>query len=644
MCGIAGIYNLDQRPVDQHLLVQMTRILRHRGPDDEGFFVEGNVGFGHRRLSIIDTSEAGHQPMSNRDQTIWITYNGEIYNYIELMEELKSLGYRFSSRCDTEVILYAYEAFGFDCVKKFNGMWAFALWDARTRTLFCSRDRMGVKPFYYYFDGQSFVFASEIKAILRYVRPEPDEKVIYNYLLRSFGFMDIHEGTFFKNIKRLRPSHNLTLSGGIKLEKYWEAPLTENHLSEEENIDRFRELLIDSVRLRLRSDVKVAGSLSGGMDSSSITCIVHKILRHPDYESYSVCFEQPEFDERAYVEEVVKDVGCRSHYVFPKAETLAAIVSKILWYQDEPFFAGWVHSQWYLYEQASRDGVKVLLNGHGGDELLGGYYPHFEALFASYLSSGKLGRLLDELKAFHGRQNGYRQVSLANVLRLLISHHAPEGIRGILPRVAPKFLDREFVDRNKGNEYRYEVPEGDILKRVLYESLFISPIPGMLHFDDRNSMAFSIESRVPFLDYRLVEFAFSIPTPLVIKNGLNKYVLRKSMESIIPSGISSRCQKKGFQSAAPLWFREQQRDFVLDLFASLSFKERGYFHVQGVLRDFERHCKSGVDISERLWSWICLELWFRKFIDRTEGNMADKGKDNVSLSCLSPESMRSVRT
>ena len=333
MCGISGIYNLNNEPVSRSLLKDMTDVLLHRGPDDEGYILlnsgdgSSDIAFGHRRLSIIDLSSSGHQPMPNEDKSIWITYNGEVYNYIELREELEKAGHVFNSKTDTEVIIHAYEAWGEECLRRFNGMWAFAIWDFNKKRLFCARDRLGVKPFYYIYNKKQFAFASEIKSLLKTgIEKKPNDAIIFDYL--AFGLQDHTEDTFFEGVKQLKPAHYLFLENGVlRKERYWNIEVNDEIGGKENDESRFYDLLRDSVRLRLRSDVPVGTCLSGGLDSSSIVCVMNKLIHDKKMQkTFSACSDNKKFDERRYIEDVIEETGAEKNYIFPGGANRTPIV------------------------------------------------------------------------------------------------------------------------------------------------------------------------------------------------------------------------------------------------------------------------------------------------------------------------------
>ncbi|MBI4712412.1 MAG: asparagine synthase (glutamine-hydrolyzing) [Planctomycetes bacterium] len=415
MCGICGIYS--NEPVDKDVVKRMNDALAHRGPDDEGIYLNQQspfVGLANRRLSIIDLSPAGHQPMSNENQTIWITYNGEIYNYIELRSELQKLGHRFRSDTDTEVIIHAYEEWGEDCLRHFNGMWAFAIWNSKRRRLFCARDHFGIKPFYYFWDGKTFVFASEIKSILTHpaVPRKPDETIIYDYL--TTGLIDHSEETFFHQIKQLRPAHYLTINPDrcLEVNKWWDIAVNhrfnDNSLNGKDITDRFKNLLEDSVRLRLRSDVPVGTCLSGGLDSSSIVCLANNLIRDnkiikPELigrhqKTFSACYDDPRVDERRFIKEVLNQTGAESHLTFPNGQGLWTDLERLIWHQDEPFGSTSIYAQWSVMKLTANNGVKVLLDGQGGDELMAGYGSYQGTFIAQLINAFRITQAYREIK------------------------------------------------------------------------------------------------------------------------------------------------------------------------------------------------------------------------------------------------------
>lgn len=624
MCGIAGILNTDGTPADNNVLREMASVLRHRGPDDEGLFCDGNLGFSHRRLSIIDLSDRAHQPMMNDAQTVVVVHNGEIYNYVELRAELESRGHRFRSKSDTEVILRAYEEWHTDCLRRFNGMWAFALWDKNRKELFVARDRFGVKPLYYYFNGKEFIFASEIKALLAApsVRRAPNDRSIYRYLASGYGYMDISHETFFEGICQVRPAHYLKVSdraAEINEIKYWDLDPDRKIETESEKdlIGKFLHLFEDSVRLRLRSDVPVGISLSGGLDSSSIASVASKLLGSRPLEGFSSCFEEEEFDERRFIRPVIARTGIRPNYVFAKPENLFTDMDEILWHQEEPYSTLSIFPQWHVMKAARERGVKVLLTGQAGDETLAGYPKYFFFYFADLLKRGKMGEMLREVRA-------YREctASAGNVARptaaILASYLTPESVKRFIRLITggkpPRYIRREFSAGSVGRvalTRRYK----SILNNDLYNAFKISPLPSLLHIDDRSSMAHSVETRSPFLDYRLVEFLFSVPAGYKIKSGRTKYLLRTAMNGILPEEVRLRRDKMGYPTPLLTWFRSTLKKKVEEIIFSREFSKRPYFDANGVKKEFEEYLLGKNGSQYTVWSWVNLELWHRKFID-----------------------------
>lgn len=644
VCGIVGIYHRDGAPVDVEALARMNDAIAHRGPDGEGFVfldpaapgkarrvsrplpgerVAASLALANRRLSIIDLSAHGAQPMCNEDGTIWVTYNGEVYNYVELTEELKERGHVFRSRCDTEVIVHAYEEWGEECLHRFNGMWGFALWDGRARKLFCARDRFGIKPFYYFDDGVRFLFASEIKSILLHpgVPRRPHGPTIYRYLATGSGLTDFTDATFFDGVRQIPPSHYLLLRDGlVQVRRYWDIKPTEERAlpkTDVEAAERFREIFHDAVRLRLRSDVPLGVCLSGGLDSSSIACVATEVIRPARLRTFSSCFEDARYDERTFIQPVVDHTGAEAHYVFPSVNELFDLLPDLIWFQDEPFHNLNQFAQWYVMRCARVRGVKVVLSGLGGDELLNGYPQDFVYHFADLLDAGSWGTLAEELSAYRAAGWGRSAPAVASALRIFASLRTPQGWKRSLRRDRAGFhgvLDPDFV-RAHAAPLTMGLRDGSYLRTCSYMGLRIYPIPGWLRFEDRNSMAFSVESRIPFLDFRLVEYTYSLPGRQKIRNGWTKIVLRNAMRGSLPEVVRNRTDKKGFLVPTDLWLKTDMRPTVEELFRSESFRSRGFLNAEAVLREYERHCHGDQNIRLALWSWVNLELWLRRMID-----------------------------
>ena len=656
MCGIVGIVILDNQNIDTDLLCKMTSILHHRGPDDAGYRIfnshesstfdlnsqgsdnrgeTGNrcdIGLGHRRLSIIDLSDAGHQPMVSQDGSLWIVHNGEVYNYIEIRDELHRKGYQFRSNTDTEVILSAYAEWGERCLDRFNGMWSFAIWDGRKKRLFCSRDRLGIKPFYYIYNDTKFIFASEIKAILEdpSIPRRANHQIVMDYLIH--GFMDHTEETFYEGIRQLPPAHYLTLEKGdhgdwkLNITRWWDLDIKDERentsLGDREYADIFYQLLEDSIRLRLRSDVPIGSCLSGGLDSSSIVCIanrlildnslIEKTLVGERQRTFSSCFEEREYDERQFIEEVVAHTGVEANYAFPKGENLFDEVQEIIWHQDEPFGGTSVFAQWHVMKTAAKRNVKVLLDGQGGDELLGGYHLYFFPYFSDLIKSLRLKRLLEELDGY-AKHQGYSTYSgMKYGISFLMPPRIKRLIKFLLGKGVPPWVGREFARFNRDlKEPSNRFPT--LWDRYGYHLLTKGTLPALLRYEDRNSMAHSIEARVPFLDYRLVEFLFSLPSSQKLREGTTKVILRNAMEGILPEKVRRRMDKMGFVTPEALWFRTVARNMAWEILNSKSFEERGYFNTREIRSAFKEHIEGRRDLGFAPWRWINLELWMRQF-------------------------------
>ncbi|MFA5032828.1 MAG: asparagine synthase (glutamine-hydrolyzing) [bacterium] len=608
MCGIAGIYNFDKVPINEIDLHKMIAVQQHRGPDDNGYFVDDNIGLGHCRLSIIDLSKTGHQPMSDSNKRIWCIHNGEIYNYLELKEELKSRGYHFESETDTEVIIYSYKEWGTDCVSKFNGMWAFAIWDGDNNSLFLSRDRLGVKPIYYLKNYNKFIFASEIKAILKIAPNErsPDYSELYHFL--KTGIFANSDNTFFEHIKSLYPGHSIIIKNSdVKIWNYWDIKNKRivNNNKYEEN---FVSLLEDSIKLRLRSNVAVGTCLSGGLDSSSIVAIQNKIFKD-EIQTFSVIWEDKECDESKYINLIRKSNRITPFFVKPDSNNFFDILQKIVWHSDTPSQGPGIYAQWYLMKMA-KDRVKVLLDGQGGDELLAGYFNYFFFYLKDILKNDFPSKFMKEGKKI---SNVIKSNAFKGVLRFLYPQ---------LYKIFDNSKKENIFDTKFEKEYR-GIPgyikknknfKGE-LNNALYQSIKRDSLPALLHYGDRSSMAFSVEFRNPFLDYRMVEFCMNLPIYEKINNSTTKYILRKAMKDILPEEILSRKDKKGYPTPVGKWFKNTLKNQVEDIIYSNSFRNRGIFDCNTIRLLFEEHCSGKKDHTFKIWQWLTTELWFRQFID-----------------------------
>ena len=653
MCGIAGIYNFKGEKIDTIILRNMCDIEKHRGPDDEGYVLintknnlleerQGidtnvevkkglkiieeenkggfNLGFGSRRLSIIDLSSNAHQPMCNEDGNIWITYNGEIYNYLEIMDYLKVKGHRFRSNSDVEVIIHLYEERGEECLKEFNGMFAFAIWDVRKKKLFCARDRFGIKPFYYYLDKDKFIFASEIKAIFenKKIKRIPNDDVIFKYL--NDNYIPYFEETFFANVKQLPPAHYLVIDiNGFRVVRWWDIPDLSLHIEYKDALIKFYELFEDSIRLRLRSDVPIGTCLSGGLDSSSIVCVLNNLLKRQttnfSQKAFSSCFENKNFDEREYINQVVEKTNIKNFYTFPDEKKLFNELPKIIWHQDEPFVSTSIFAQWEVMKLAKSNDVVVLLDGQGGDELLAGYHGYYYSFFADLIRNFKIVKLIKEISLY----NKYHKYSILDALIRATLYALPFGFKKSFKEILYKKQNYHSwlnIDVRKLIDNRWELASKfkGILKKHLYVNL-VSYLPSLLRFEDRNSMAFSLESRLPFLDFRLVEFVFSLENSTKINDGMTKIILRDSLKEILPEKVRLRKDKMAFGTPESIWFKTTLKDKIKDIILSEEFKRRGYINQDKIRVEFEKYCNNEKEITNEVWRWVNFELWYRICIE-----------------------------
>ena len=618
MCGIAGIFNRDGKPVSSVELEAMARVQAHRGPDDEGLWTAGDVGFSHRRLSIIDLSAAGHQPMENEDGSVILVTNGEIYNYIELMAELKELGHTFRSRSDTEVMIHAYEEWGEDCVRRFNGMWAFALWDKKQKKLFLSRDRFGIKPLYYTIDGRRFLFSSEIKALLEVLPSlrEPNYPYLGRFLVTSL--QDNGEETFFKDVRQLLPAHSMVVTEtGITTSPYWQYNREEARSSYDyaDPDMTFTSLLTDSIRLRMRSDVPVGTCLSGGLDSSTTVALDSGMI-DGKVKTFSSIYQEKEANEIRYVEAVARAYHPEKYIIRPDKDDLFDLLPLMIYHQDEPCSAPGLFSQWHVMK-AAKGRVKVLLDGQGGDEILGGYFHFFPPYMATLAKEGLrfqpslLTKLLADARAI-------RSLTGYNFALATLYYFIPRALRQrVMERrqLSNTTLHPELVAAMKANpiERPSPVKVGNDLDTALYSSIQRDTLPALLHFEDRDSMAFSLEARTPFLDYRLVEFCLGLDCTDKINGSVTKVILRRTMKGIVPQEIIERRDKMGFPTPVSRWFKNSPR--AEELIFSGPFLSRNLVNPDAASKAFEEHKSGERDHGLLIWRWINTELWFRRFID-----------------------------
>ncbi len=603
MCGIAGIFSRKSPFADCATIRSMTDVVAYRGPDGQGHLVDGCVALGHRRLAILDLSEAGHQPMHSLDGNASLVFNGEVYNYLELREQLRVKGHRFVSNTDTEVILAAYAEWGTECVSRFNGMWAFALYDRRLRRIFCSRDRFGIKPFFYANTDRAFVFGSEIKQLLPFLPVRRARRdVLLNFLVT--GLSGYSKETFFEGVSSLPGGHNLILdlhTGAFTIARFYEiCPAALEGKSEEELADRFYALLTDSIRLRLRSDVPVGTCLSGGLDSSMIAAIAGREYAEKGGRPFSAVTAgsiDPENDETEFARRVVEGGRMTWHLTRPQTETFVSELPKLAFHQDEPFSGLSVMMSYQVMKLAREAGLPVLLDGQGADEVLLGYPMQVGMLISNALKTrGPVAALTAFIQLGSQdpqRSARFRLLSTGAFLapRWRFRHYFRNysALRE-RPECAPAFLARSESVRDLAGYQKTEITS--------------TVLPALLRFEDRNSMAWSIETRLPFLDYRLVEFGVGLRVSLKVRDGWSKYILRRAAERVLPASIAWRRSKIGF--AAPV---SVLRDQVL-----------------GASRDAVRNCpvlRNVIDMGkylqlesahpEKAWRYCSVALWSQMF-------------------------------
>jgi asparagine synthase (glutamine-hydrolysing) len=621
MCGIAGVLHTDGTSTDARLIRRMTESIAHRGPDASGFYVQGEVALGHRRLSIIDLA-TGDQPMANEDDSRWITYNGEIFNHARIRPELEAAGHVYKSHCDTETIIHAYEEFGDQCVSRFRGMFAFAIWDQVHRRLFCARDRLGIKPFYYYWDGRLFAFASEIKALLQHpeIRAEANERLLPEYL--AFGF-NSGEETLFTGIRKLMPGHTLTLACGprpaLEIKQYWDAPCpTEfEDRPDSEWIDECRSRLEEVVRMRLMSDVPLGMFLSGGVDSSAIAALI-KRMTTGSVKTFSVGYSESRFSELSEARQVAQQIGTDHYEILVSRDEFFNALPRLVWHEDEPIT--WPSSvSLYFVSRLASEQVKVVLTGEGSDELFGGYgrYRFYE---------------INEqwMRAYRGIPGGVRDlirgaVNDSPVLSASLRRKLGHTILGRDSNVESLYLNNFYCAFGTDEQQRLLTPRfaGDpyasflkswtstakspTLSRLLYADQKTYLVE-LLMKQDQMSMACSIESRVPLLDHEFVEFAASVPPRMKLRGRHGKHILKKAVEDLLPRNIIYR-KKMGFPTPITTWLLQDQAKGIKDYLRDPDGVLAAY--VQHAYLDdlLDKHDRGVYDATDRIWRLLNLQVW-----------------------------------
>lgn len=643
MCGICGIKYFDGKKVQFDLLSQMTNTLYHRGPDDEGYFINhkhdgqsqkwkfinglGNVGFGHRRLSIIDLS-SGHQPLSNENNSIWITFNGEIYNFKELRDDLEKKGHKFRTRSDTEVIVHAYEEWGEQCAEKFRGMFAFAIWDEKNQALFLARDRLGIKPLYYYVDDQKFIFGSEIKAIIQdeSVKREINLEALSDYL--SFLYVPGPK-SIFKNIYKLLPGYTLMLKDkSIRLNQYWDIHFKENRDSNENEITiKILELLKEAVSIRLMSEVPLGAFLSGGIDSSAVVAMMAHSLNGCPLKTCSIGFNEKKFNEIEFARLTAKKYQTDHQEYFVTPDTLD-IIDRLTWYFDEPFADSSAIPTYYVSKLA-RESVTVALSGDGGDENFAGYtrryyYDRLEnqirkwlPLFIRKYGIGTLGRIYpkaDWLPQPLRMKTVLTNLSLSaeagyfntmtwfdEVLKRKLFNH----------EINQKLQDYHSI--NQFAKYFMQANTDDPLSRIQYVDIKTYLVDDILTKVDRASMANSLEVRVPILDHLFMEYVATIPSELKLKERQSKFIFKKALEGYVPKEILYR-GKMGFSIPSKDWFATDLKQVFESEVIDLDSKCNDFFDIQFIKNMWQKQLRGTKDFSSQLWALLFFEKWAQNYL------------------------------
>jgi len=609
MCGIAGFYGFR----NDDLIKKISKEIVHRGPDGEGFFINDKVTLLNRRLAIIDI-KGGKQPIYNENKSIVTVYNGEIYNYQELRGDLEKLGHKFQTNCDTEVIVHGYEAWGEKCFDKFNGMFAIALWDENKQKFVLARDHFGIKPLYYSFTSSSkinLIFSSEIKPIFNsgLIKKETNDKVIYRYL--KYRIHDDSPETFFKGVNKLMPGEMMIVQKSkVKIQKY--SNLEDKLFSSNDKsigvdvVDMFKNKLIESIRLRLISEVPVGTCLSGGLDSSTVVAVVNQLLKDKIKEAESVGIKQKSFsavfptssnNEEKYIDILLKSLkNIDEHKIYPNPEEFFEELADFIRTQEEPTISTGPYAQYKVMQEAHKF-VTVLLDGQGADEMLAGYLPYYFVYLKQLFKEKKY------LIFFNETFSSLDVLTKYFWLKLLATLNINKNIS------VNTLLNNKFVEKYKKEQFNIT---NDNLKERLKEDIFHNSLPSLLRYEDKNTMRFSIEGRVPFLDFNLLKFIFSLSDDAIIKNGWNKNILREAVKGLLPDDIGLRRNKIGFTTPEYEWFI-RMKNRIYSVFMSESFGERKYFNQKEILNSFQKFIEGKTDDTLIFWRLLNLEMWLREF-------------------------------
>lgn len=626
MCGIAGKYNFQTaEPVSPGLIKAMCDKVVYRGPDDSGVYTDGNIGLGHRRLSIIDLSELGHQPMASQDKKIWITYNGEVYNFQPYREELIKKGYTFKSHTDTEVIIYLYQEYGEDCLKYLRGMFAFAIWDQKKSQLFLARDRIGKKPLFYYYDGKTFIFASEIKSILE--DPLVNKEINYEAFCDYFRYLYVPDPkTIYKNIYKLEPGHYLTCSkDGIKKKEYWDVSFAEESCQDLNGIsEELLQTLNESVKLRMISDVPLGAFLSGGIDSSGVVALMAKQQDTP-VTTCSIGFDSKIYDELKFARMIASKFKT-DHHEFTVKEKAEEILTDLAYWFDEPFADSSAVPTYYVSKLA-RQKVTVALSGDGGDENFAGYEKYYLDDIENKIRKRIPGSIrrsifpsLSYLLSKFNHRIFERGTTLLNTLRFesdygfyLTNTEFDDNLWSRLVRDDVKKQIGDYDPFSVAQHYYNKADTDNHLSKILYTDLK-SYLPGdILVKVDRMSMANSLEVRAPILDHNVIELAARIPAGLKYNRGEKKYILKQTFQQILPKEIMYR-KKMGFSVPLTDWFRGELKELANHYFFATDAGLNHFFKKKTLNKIWDAHQAGTRNYATILWSFLMFELWFRRFM------------------------------
>lgn len=622
MCGINGILYFNSYCFDrpesffESIIQSMNDEISHRGPDGEGMLIKYPVCFGFRRLSIIDLSENANQPMFNEDRSVAIIFNGEIYNYLELIPDLKKRGHIFKTKSDTEVIIHSYVEYGFDCVNKFNGMWSFAIYDFRKNVLFASRDRFGVKPFYYFLDKEKFIFSSEIKAILKINKiNEANHGKVFDYI--AYGYKTSNGDTFFKSINELKPAHNIIIQNNeVNFNRYWDFGKGKSTVFDENKTkDELDFLLYDSVKLRFRSDVPVSILLSGGLDSSIITKITDDLInnheiKNNEVNAYSAVFPGYKYDESDLIKEFIQTCKhIKSVMMTPDFDNLTGSINSFVYGMGEPVFSATGFAHYTLMKAIKKENVKVVLNGQGADESWCGYDRNIMGYFLLDLLISNPQKFLKQTSALHNKKNySYKEI-ISQTIKAIMSRRYASYVRSKYQEKVFDCMPDEFIKKNYFyfQNSDYNKFSGNNLTNYLQHNIKFQGFNQILYYEDHSSMQNSIEMRSPFIDYRIMEFAFSIPAEKKFDMAVTKKILREIYKDKLPDSIVNNYKKIGF--ATPFDERMEKgsmKEFINDLLNSESFRSKSILN-SGRIQNIFSNRKDYPDFP--YWRIINLELW-----------------------------------